>query len=175
MVRKPLAAVLLGIALMLVTLLSPTAAQAGPNGQYYPYVNSTTHTCITGIGQYNHQLTASNCTGSGGQLWSLSTNTRSCCGYVYHQIINLNSGMCIGVRYGSTSSGAAVVEGGCYEANDQYWAIIYTGQYSNGEALFIMANWGSGKCIRPVGGGGVSLEQNNCDKTGRLWGNSYAV
>ncbi|MFL6161652.1 MAG: RICIN domain-containing protein [Jatrophihabitantaceae bacterium] len=163
----------------MISILTPAthAGAATSNGQYWPYVNYTTRTCITGIGTHDHQLTASSCNGTAGQLWSLSTNTRSCCGYVYHQIIGGPGGLCIGVRNGSTSSGAAVVEGNCYEANDQYWAIIYTGQASihNGEPLFMMANWGSGKCIRPYGGTGVSLEQNNCDRTGHLWGNSYGV
>jgi len=159
---------------LLISILSP-ATQAGattPDGQYHTYINYSSGLCITGIGVYNNQLSQQGCHGTVDQLWSLSTNTRSCCGYVYHQIISAKSGMCIGVRNGGTSQGDAVVEGYCNTANDQYWTLITQSiDPYNGQQLFIMANLGSGKCLRPSGGaGGYYLVQDDCSHSARLWG-----
>jgi hypothetical protein len=81
----------------------------------------------------------------------------------YQQIVNVNSGKCVGVRGGSTTQGAPIVQFTCNGRDDQLWARAgIDGSFSY--ETFINLN--SGMCIGIAGNStsqGAKLVQWPCD------------
>jgi len=167
--RRYLSRAALAIAVVLAAAFLPTtAAQAAqPDGVYQQYVNVGFGICMQSNG-LNAQATLNTCTGAANQLWSQSVNYRSCCGFVYRQIINKANGTCVGVQNGQAGvKGTPVVTGGCGDVNDQYWARIY----SSGQ--FKLVNWGTtgvGYCI-DANNGSHYLTIQSCSHTTELFHN----
>jgi endonuclease/exonuclease/phosphatase family metal-dependent hydrolase len=80
------------------------------------------------------------------------------------RIVNVNSGMCIGVAGNSTANAAAIVQWPCVDARNQQWYFPGEGTPSSGW----IRNLNSGKCIGVAGGGtavGTKLIQWPCTDT----------
>jgi len=167
---------------LMATLLPAAPAQADPsmpatNGLYELYVNFRAGKCIHATGTLGEQLYIVRCfpdpNANNNQYWAPSLSSRICCGYTYHRIVNRSlPWLCIGVVGGSTAKGAPVVQVQCAETDDQYWAKIFVGWSAKGAAIYIFANFHSGKCLRVAGASQLEfarLVQDPCDYDGRHW------
>jgi len=171
-----------GVVVSLVTALLPAgpAYAATPGGPFLLYVGYASGLCMSPVTATPPYPIASlqPCLVDPVftlQRWSLSAEVRFCCGYVYHQLINQQSpSICINTG-NSTAKAAAIVYSTCTGRDDEWWTVIPVATSSKGATIYIIANWHSGKCIRPFLGrrtAGTILVQDPCDSEGRHWLNT---
>ncbi|MFC4056869.1 pectate lyase [Planomonospora corallina] len=140
----------------LVTVLA-TAASAAPSSGNYTLVNAASGLCASVPGQSTGdgvQLVQSACSGSAGQVFTL---TSSGSGY---QIKAAHSGKCLGVRGASTSAGKPVQQESCTSAASQTWQLTASG------STYRVVNANGGKCLNVKDNStssGAVLQQNSCD------------
>lgn len=87
----------------------------------------------------------------------------------YYEVVNVNSGKCVGVNGASPLWGASVIQWTCNGNTDQQWGYRFTGRYINARPVYNLVNRYSGLCLDvPYSSlvAGTALQQWACNRTG---------
>ncbi len=134
-------------------LASP--AQAAVGAGTYKVTNSASGLCLdapgTGAGV---QLQQAACADVGGQKWTLAAVGGG------YRITSVGSGLCVGVRDGSTSAGKVIEQAACTGGAGQTWSLT-----ANGDN-YRVADANGGKCMNLKDNStaaGALVQTNSCD------------
>jgi hypothetical protein len=152
-------------AVIMAVAFAATPAQAAPAGASFgPYVfkNGASHHCMDvayGSKADGGRVQTWDCYGGTPEQWTLQ-ETSIINGVSYYEIINVNSGKCLDVPYGSKDWGVELQQWTCWAGDMQQWRL-----FNAGTNAWYIQNMRSGLCLDAKNSGlpGAALQQWDCN------------